>query len=268
METNLEDIFLNDLRKNDRGIVSIGMPETGKSYTMLKYIVFATNINLYENIYMFLPNFKNEQNKSYDFLMEYENIFIYDKFDDRILGDLIEKCKQSNGRNCIVIDDGTGKMQFHNQNNLLALITTTRHAKITLWMLLHASSGQISPAIRQNVKFLFLNNFENQKTFKSQLFEEFTSMYTTYDEFKSEYLRSMETAYGQVLIARNCKLDPGQGPKTYIDYKVVTWNLLNEKIQLKKSVKKSVKKPVEKPVEKQNNVNLLHLSIWDRLNLS
>jgi len=147
----------------------------------------------------------------------------------------MEDAKKSKGRTCFIIDDGTGALNFYAQDALTRLITTCRHIKLTLWMILHASNGQIKPSIRTNIKYLFLTNYENEKAFKN-LYEEYVSMYNDdYKTFKLKYIDSMNEKYGQILIARNSSIknDDGGG-KSLVDYNVKSWNLLNEKENLTK----------------------------------
>ena len=73
MNENIENDFINDLYKNDRVILAIGMKGSGKTHLLINYIKFALYQNQFSEYHICLPSYKYEQNNSYDFLKQSKN---------------------------------------------------------------------------------------------------------------------------------------------------------------------------------------------------
>lgn len=242
---NIEKIFLEDITKYGRSIITIGQSETGKTYLMLKILIYLLNNNIYDEYHLILPSFINEQNHSYDFLKQYDNVFIYTEYHDIFIQKILESCK--NKKIFFCLDDGTGRLDFRNQDTIKRVITTSRHLNLTCWIIAHSSNGVFSKQVRSNIKYLFLTNYENEKSLKDDIFLEYISMAygsNNFMKFKEEFLNVMKNnKYGQLLIARNMEINKGK--QTIIDFNVCNWNIMTIKPIIKKKEKQKEEKKKE-----------------------
>ena len=62
ISTSLENEFLNDMKDVGRFVCTIGAKGGGKSYTMLAYLKWAIQNNLYEKYHLVLPMYHLEAN--------------------------------------------------------------------------------------------------------------------------------------------------------------------------------------------------------------
>lgn len=249
----MEYNFLDDLSKSGRSIITIGSPESGKTYLALKYLIYALNNKHYDEFHLVLPQFSYEQNDSYAFLKSYkDNVFVYDMYDDIVVKriNLLKKKK----RIFFLVDDLTGNIDFYKDKELVKLISTTRHGKggCTVWLICHASKKVLSKSIRNCVKYIFISSIESDNILRTDIYEDFASIYYKkqkkgYDQFFDDYMAIMDNnEFGIILLARRIKNDKIDGRGLDIDFEVNKWNLYNVK---------PIAKPVAKPAltEKTNN---------------
>ena len=162
-------------------IVSIGKPQTGKSYLLnhiiqLWYRMGKNACGIYEEMHLVLPTFHYEQTDSYAYLREWvknnKNVHIYETYSpsivERILKrqkDFINKEKKKNPNSTekpkpilLIIDDATKQRKSLFQSDLICeLVTECRHINITFWALMHTIKGRVLDATtRENIKFVFI----------------------------------------------------------------------------------------------------------------
>jgi hypothetical protein len=76
-------------------ILSMGPPRSGKTYLMLKCVKEWLEMGMFEKYVMVLPSFKNEADGSYDWLMEHENVTVYESYHDHIGKQLLRNKKRT-----------------------------------------------------------------------------------------------------------------------------------------------------------------------------
>jgi len=243
---SLENTFIEDLEKSCRSIITIGSPDSGKTYLALKYIVHCLNNNTYEEYHLVLPQYKAEYNNSYGFLKQFKDIVrIYDEYDPIII-EGIQKIRKTK-RILFMCDDATGSLDINKDRSLLKLMSTTRHAKgCTVWLICHASKKVISKPIRSCAKYIFITSIESLEVLEKDIYADYISMIykkmgQKFDDFLSDYTNIMDSnEYGIILISRRTKGDSTEGREVKLDLNVNTWSIYNEEIKM------VAKKPVQK----------------------
>ncbi len=220
----LESKFLEDNAKNGRSIMSLGIPESGKTFVALKYIKHSLQTNRYDEYHCVIPQFDTEQNNSYAFMKNYkEKIFIYNQY-HAVLSERMDNLRKKK-KIMFFIDDATAELLNNVDTTFIKLWTTTRHSSnigLTMWIVLHSAKKAVPPSIRQNLKYLFIYRIESAELLEDTIFKEFLSLqYTKNDkkfiDFVKDYSQVMDNnEYGCVLVAR----------KMGIDFEVNSWNLL------------------------------------------
>lgn len=214
----MEREFIESILKN-WVILSIGCKGSGKSFLLLKFLRFALEHNIYDKYILVLPMYSMEQNDSYDFIDENDKkIFIFEAYSEVITKDLLkvqEKNKKDKLKCFFAIDDASGEQVFKIDDSLRHMITSIRHYNISLWMILHACSGILSPFIRQNCDILFLSKIVNHKLIRN-IYEEFLSLLSEYygrdgeNKFVSDIIKLHKEQYQVLYInIRTGSLDYG-----------------------------------------------------------
>jgi len=237
--TSLEHEFLDDMKDVGRFVCTIGAKGGGKSYTMLAYLKFAIQNNLYEKYHLVLPMFHLEANDSYGFLKDQKHCLIYESFHpkitQRVLADRVKF------KVLFIIDDSTSELTDNIDKNFIKLLTTTRHGNkgVTIWLIFHASKKVMSPAIRMQIDWLLLTNMQNMKLLED-IYEEFLGRYfDRFRDFKQFYDQAMSEKYNSIIFGTQQK---------GIDTNVKNWELLNSDYDLQPTKGAPKPKPKESAV--------------------
>jgi hypothetical protein len=164
-----------------RLILSLGTKGSGKSFCLCNYLRTCFKYKLYDRYVLVLPAYKYEQNDSYSFIdKDDKSINIFESYDPVISMHLMKTQKKKKVKTLFVIDDCSGENVFNIDEHLQKLITVIRHLSITLYACVHASTGILSPFIRQNTDMLLLSKMTNRRLIEN-LHEEFLSMTSDYE---------------------------------------------------------------------------------------
>jgi len=248
-----ENDFLEDNKQHGRSIISIGTPESGKSYLALKYMKYALQNNLYDEYHIVAPTYDYEENSSYDFLKKHKDIVKVYKYYHAVVAEKVDRAREKS-KVLFIVDDATSELLNNIDKTFVKLFITTRHSThggLTFWMIVHSAKKVLPPMLRQNVKYVFLYRIESSELLEDTIFKEFLSLQyrrqgKKYDDFANEFSEVMENnKYGVVLVAR----------KIGIDFEVSNWQFLNAKEQQPpKKMLKEKKQPIEPVKSNKNNI--------------
>ena len=205
--------------------MSIGSKGSGKSFTLLHYIKYAMDNDMYDEYHLVLPVFEFEQNDSYHWLTKHKTqskIFIYTEHDEMIINALIGR-KQPYNKAFFGIDDSTGSWKLQADAYELKFLSRLRHYKVTQWVVVHTVRAALPASLRSQIDFLFLFMNTNRKALEA-IYEEWLSItIPTFKEFMEIYKKDvLNVEYGSMLIW--CRK-----PGVY-DTDVKGWQILQEKI--------------------------------------
>jgi hypothetical protein len=256
--TNLEETFLNDNIETGRFILSIGSKGSGKTYRLLQYLKFALYNNIYERYHLILPMYSSEQNDSYGFLQTQQNCYIYNGYSEKV-SILVDKDRLKY-RTLFIIDDASSELVKKMDNTFLKLITTTRHGKgVTVWACVHSCKRILSPAVRQNIDWLFTYKIPNRKLLNDLYDEYFGMQFDSFKLFMQIYTEVMKEKYNSVL----CSLHV-----TDIDTYTNDWVILKQydtvELEPQKAIKKPIQKPVENPPHKHTNLHSMFSNMFKK----
>lgn len=175
----MADKFVNSVLQN-RVVLSIGVKGSGKSYLMLNFLRHCFKHKLYQRYVLVLPAFRFEQNDSYSFINEKDkNVFVFDEYHEIIASDILKFNAKRKVKTLFIIDDASAQDIWSLDDSLKHLITILRHTETTLWMLVHAASGILSPFLRMNTDILLLSKLTNRKLLEN-IWEEYMSLHQEY----------------------------------------------------------------------------------------
>jgi hypothetical protein len=188
-------MYLEDEDKTCRCHVGIGTKGSGKSYGILSTIQYALIHNLYDRYTLIIPAWSNEQKGSYKWLTAYEDIIdVYEDYSPAISdtvvkqSELVAKTGPNKGkpiRQCYVLDDSTSFLReaCFSDLSLNAIITKSRHLRISLHIILHGMKNIISPVMRANCDTVWIYKITNRKAVEG-IWEEYFSMMPEFFHFK------------------------------------------------------------------------------------
>lgn len=177
-------------------ILSLGQPRSGKTFVMLKCVEQWLKMGMFDEYHMVLPAFKNEADGSYDWLLNYDNVYVYEKYYDRIGNTLIKTAMENDEkwkkkkipkkpRIFFCVDDATSEGKMFQSESLRALATKNRHLNITSWFLSHYCKGVLDPKVRMNIKYIFL--YPVKSKLLKMVWEDFID-FQEFDDFKKEFM--------------------------------------------------------------------------------
>lgn len=239
ISTSLENEFLNDMKDVGRFVCTIGAKGGGKSFTMLAYLKWAIQNNLYEKYHLVLPMYHLEANDSYSFLKDQKQCLIYESFHtkitQRVLTDRVKF------KVLFIIDDSTSELTDNIDKNFIKLLTTTRHGNkgVTIWLIFHASKKVMSPAIRMQIDWLLLTNMNNMKLLEDIYIEFLGRYFERFRDFKQFYDQAISEKHNSIIFGTQQK---------GIDTNVKNWNLLNSEYDLQPTKATPKPKPKESTV--------------------
>jgi hypothetical protein len=196
----MEDQFLND--NETRCIVSIGSKGSGKTTTLINYLDYCFKNNKFSHYYLCIPEIDRAKGGTqYSFIKKNKKCTIYTKYNPTVT---MQVMKKATGKEKIlfVIEDATqyGKLLKEDQN-LLQMMTTSRHIKCQVWLILHATRNVMSVAVRSNIDYLFVNKITNRKLLEA-IWEEYFSLYyyPNFRDFLTYFKQIQETPYNGIFI--------------------------------------------------------------------
>jgi len=199
---NLIEVFVKDLMSVHCVNCSVGSKGSGKSNTMLSVLRACLDNNSFDEYHLVLPSFKFEQNGSYKFILPYKNVKIYNTFHMLIVDRIIARQDKDNSKSILlVIDDATemASQLWSPDPSLLALVSRSRHLKISTWMLVHSLRKVLSPVLRENLRYLLIYDVSNKKLLDS-IYEEFFSVDMTVKEFYEEWKQHKSVRYSCMML--------------------------------------------------------------------
>lgn len=240
-----EEAFLEDSPKSF--IISLGMKRQGKTFLLLKYLSWAMLNNKFEEYHLILPQFGNERDGAYQFLVNMKNVFIYDKYHQVVCDKILSIMKKKHIM--FAIDDATGELLQNFDTSMTRLLTCNEHGKsCCIWICIHSAKRVLPPLARQMLNYLFLYKVTNAMLLKSLWEEYFSMQYDRFDEFKQIYLDAMETDKNAIMFALS-----GQHELDGI----TSWSLINTDYSSQFAKKKDNKKKevIESESESDNKVS-------------
>lgn len=216
-----DDFIYFPAKKYCTTIVSLGPPRSGKTYILMKALKEWLDIGMFEKYILILPSFKNEADGSYDWLAEYEHVYIYESYHEHIAQQIIKEQEENNDlfkngkleqkpRIFFGVDDATSQGgDLFKSKTMLAFATQNRHLQIHSWFLMHYSKTILQPKIRQNIQFIFL--YPVKKALLKNAYDEYLDFkeFDTFDDFKKywdTYVLTQE--YGCLFINGKTKYSP------------------------------------------------------------
>jgi len=197
-------------------IFSIGPPRSGKTYLVLECMKAWLQMGMFEDYICIIPNFKNEMTGSYDWMLQHDNITIYESIHAQKLQELVDQKTNDRKllkegkieqmpRTFVFIDDATAMGQnLFNNDVIVRLATENRHLAIHTWLCLHYAKGVIKPAVRNNIRFIFVYPISVAllKQFHGEFIPPQWEEFEKYDDF-IQYFKENVTRkeYGCLLIA-------------------------------------------------------------------
>ena len=245
MTVSLESDYFAESMKYDRINLVCGGKGSGKTHFLTQYIKYSMSQKRFSKYYLLLPSFLNEADSAYEFLKVFSNVVIFTTDSPKII-EMITNDKTP-GSKLFALDDSTNfSSNFKEDKQFIKLVTTRRHAKITMMLIVHSLKATITPAVRNNVDFLFLYRITNQNLLQG-VYEEFLSGVTRQFKNKHEFLEFYINNINDVKYsALFLPMIPIGETKVHFDPTVKDWNFMNIKFVVNK-------KPMKKPPPKKTN---------------
>jgi hypothetical protein len=176
--------------------LSLGTPGAGKTYVFLKCVEYWVANNTFSEYHIVLPSYKNEMNDSYAWLEPIKNVYVYEKYFDKIGEDIIAKQKKNRElftkgkikeipRIFFAIDDATSQGKLFKSESVKALVTQNRHLYVHSFFLMHADKGVIEPKIRQNIFFVFI--YKVKDNFLQHIYKEYVNFSIDFDTYTKDF---------------------------------------------------------------------------------
>ena len=149
-----------EMATSEKFILSIGNKGTGKSFTLLHYLMLAFENDWYDCYFLVLPMYEHEASSSYDFIKEQraKKIYVYNEWDsDIILNQVMETPPEQ--RKFLAVDDSTGHFNSYAYDPLLTkFLATLRHWTCTMWVITHTIRKSLPTAMRALIDGLLVYN--------------------------------------------------------------------------------------------------------------
>ena len=213
------------MASSEKFILSIGNKGTGKSFTLLHYLMLAFENDWYDCYFLVLPMYEHEAASSYDFIKEQRSkkIYVYNEWDsDIILNQVMETPPEQ--RKFIAVDDSTGHFNSYAYDPLLTkFLATLRHWTCTMWVITHTIRKSLPTAMRALIDGLLVYNTSSRMSLQV-VYEEYLSiLFDSFNQFLTYYKKNVlySTPYNGIFI--NIRMND----KVYED--INNWSFLNEK---------------------------------------
>ena len=185
-------------------IVSCGARGSGKSCFMLSMLRACVESNAFEEYILVFPSLYVEQHDSYAWCLKVPEFTIYTSYHNSILEKLYERNKdlKKQKKTLVVLDDATGfakELRLATNENLIGLVSQTRHLKVTVWMLVHSLLNILSPCLRENTSWLLIYSITNRKLLED-IWEEYLSVQCDWKEFSNWYRDMSKEKYSSFML--------------------------------------------------------------------
>jgi len=203
---DLEKEWLDKFRDDGACAVLCGVKASGKSLFSLSFIRTAMEQSMYDTFYCIIPAFKYEQKNSYSWLDDLVKktkvqCIIFSAFSDEVAEYIIgQQIRKSKNRSLLFIDDASSMRRLFQRSGdvrdpLNAILTQSRHLRVSSMICIHSLKSTIHPTIRMNCTFLITFDIGSPKLLE-HCHEEFASLICpSFDEFLAMFmyhLRSRE----------------------------------------------------------------------------
>lgn len=178
-----------------RLFVNVGVKGSGKTHLALAYIWESMQRNRFEHYYLCIPAFSSEMSNAYHWLRGCKNVTYCDTYSEQFVEMVVHRqnqfiMKKARAKNqqevdtldmqhkrvFLFLDDASGFAKDLSSSPIFRqLITTTRHAKITVMLCVHAIKNILTPVVRANVDHLIIGQLTNSKMLDG-IYEEFISL--------------------------------------------------------------------------------------------
>ena len=243
MTVSLESDYFKTSLEYDRIHLLTGIKQSGKSYMLMQWIKYAMSLKRFSHYYLMLPGFLTEADDQYAWLKSFSCVTIFTKYSPKII-EMIRKDNKP-GSKCFCLDDSTNYgSEFKTDPSFLELVTTSRHMKISMVLVVHSLKSILSTGIRNNIDNIFMFKITNEnllKTVSEEYLSALTKDFKNYKEFVGYYIERVNSVkYGCMFIPLT-----GTYPAPF-DSDVKSWNFMNIKFVINK-------KPIKKPQPKKSN---------------
>jgi len=203
---DLEKEWLDKFRDDGACAVLCGVKASGKTMFSISFIRSAMEQHLYHTYWCVIPAYTYEQKNSYgwlDTLVRKTKVrcVVYSAFSDEVAEYIIdEQLRRPENRSLMFIDDASSMKRLFQRSGevrdpLNAILTQSRHLRISSMICIHSLKSTIHPTIRMNCTFLVTFDIGSRKLLE-HCHEEFASLICPdFEEFLSMFmyhLRSRE----------------------------------------------------------------------------
>jgi uncharacterized protein Usg len=196
-------------------ILSLGPPACGKTFVMMECVKYWLSVNMFQEYYLVLPNFKNEMSGSYDWLKPHANVKVYQSWKENDMKKLLEIADKEaedfknrkiaeRPRRFFAIDDATSQNEdIFKSKTLLSFICQHRHYFIHSFIACHYDKGVIGKKCRNNIYYMFF--YPVKPELLQNCYKDYIDMdeFPTFDDFYKfwrERVRSKK--YGSLLVTK------------------------------------------------------------------
>ena len=249
MTVSLEVDYFKESMKYDRINLVCGGKGSGKTHFLTQFIKYSMSQKRFSKYYLLLPSFKNEADGAYEFLKVFSNVVIFTTYSPKIIEMITDD--KTPGSKLFALDDSTNfSSNFKQDPKFIGLITTSRHKKVTMMLIVHSLKAILTPAVRSNVDFLFLYRITNQRLLQD-VYEEFlsgvTRQFKNKHEFLEFYIQNINDVKYSGLFLPMIPIGENKVP---FDPNVKDWKFMNIKFVVQE------KRVPKKPQPKKTNNNI------------
>ena len=193
-----------EMASSEKFILSIGSKGTGKSFTLLHYLMLAFENDWYDYYFLVLPMYEHEAASSYDFIKEQRSkkIYVYNEWDSEIILNHVMD-RPPDERKMIAVDDSTGHFNSYAYDPLLTkFLATLRHWTFTMWVITHTIRKSLPTAMRALIDGLLVYNTSSRMSLQV-VYEEYLSiLFDTFNQFLTYYKKNVlySTPYNGIFI--------------------------------------------------------------------
>ncbi len=169
-----ENVFRYDTA---RTFCLLGMKGSGKTHATLAWIYDALLLGTYKEIFAIIPCYEIEQHRSYEWLGQFKNVYVFTEFEEAIIKMVMDRATDDpTERRMLWLDDATEFIDVLNKSeHILNCFVTSRHVGVDMVIGAHAALKLFSPAMRANCDRILLFRFANAKVLET-IFEEWFSL--------------------------------------------------------------------------------------------
>ena len=199
LSTDLEQEWLDKFRNDGACAVLCGVRGAGKSLMALSFIRTCMERRIYDTYWCVIPAYQYEQKNSYGWMDEMVKqsgckCTVFSAFSDEVAEHIIEQqLRDQKKKSILFLDDASSMRRLFQRSGdvrdpLNAILTQSRHLRISSMICLHSLKSTIHPTIRMNCTFLVLFDIGSKKLLE-HVHEEFTSLVCpSFDDFLEMFM--------------------------------------------------------------------------------